>query len=78
MRVDLESRAGFSEIGVKVVLGFDEIVVGGAKIVVDLQRIVAGLEKLWSVCKNTVVDFAKFWSMLWELQFNRKKLRIVL
>ena len=42
----LENRAGFSEIGVKVVLGFDETVVGGAKIVVGLQRIVAGFEKL--------------------------------
>ena len=43
---DLENRAGFSEIGVKVMLGFDEIVVGGAKIVVGLQRIVTGFEKL--------------------------------
>ena len=44
--VDLESRAGFSEIGVKVVLGFDEILFGDAKIVVGLQRIVVGFGKL--------------------------------
>ena len=44
--VDLKSRAGFPEIGVKIVLGFDEIVVGDAKIVVGLQRIVVGFGKL--------------------------------
>ena len=42
----MENRAGFSEIGVKAVLGFDEIVVGDAKIVGGLQRVVVGFEKL--------------------------------
>ena len=42
---DLEIRAGFTEIGVKAVLGLDEIVVGGAKVVVGLPRVVSASGK---------------------------------
>ena len=69
--VDLKSRAGFPEIGVKIVLGFDEIVVGDAKIVIGLQH--SDLLGKKRECAVVVSLFAKSCSaskILWSLLGN--------
>ena len=68
---DLENRAGFSEIGVKAVLGFDEIVVGDAKIVIGLRH--SDLLGKKRECAVVVSLFAKSCSaskMLWSILGN--------